>query len=206
MSRGNGGHARTDVQAKTWLTPKQVKRLRDVCLDAFPAYLQDRNEAIIAVLYDAGLRRSELVGLNTDHVDTDAGTIYVPGSIQKGDVPDATIQLGKWGADSTRILKRYLRDRWKDTDTLFPSRSSDRITGRSIARMVEKAAQHADVEPHVVGGGRGDPADVSPHTLRHSVAYRIIQTEGGRLEDVQVRLRHSSRETTDRIYSHLRPR
>lgn len=206
MAHRNGGHAHSDVQATTWLTPEQVERLRDACLDAFPAYLQDRNETIIAVLYDTGLRRSELIGLDTEHVDTDSGTIYVPGYVQKGDVPAATIELGKWGADSTRILKRYLRDRWKDTDALFPSRSSDRITGRSIARMVEKAAQHADVEPHVVGGGHGDPADVNPHTLRHSVAYRIIQTEGGQLEDVQLRLRHSSRETTDRIYSHLRPR
>jgi integrase len=47
------------------------------------------------------------------------------------------------------------------------------------------------------------PSDVTPHTFRHSVAYRIIVEQGGRLEDVQRHLRHSSRETTDRIYSHL---
>jgi integrase len=38
------------------------------------------------------------------------------------------------------------------------------------------------------------------------VAYRIIQVEGGRLEDVQLRLRHQNRQTTDQIYSHLIPR
>ena len=60
--------------------------------------------------------------------------------------------------------------------------------------------------PFVAGGGTGEPADVSPHTLRHSVAYRIIQVDGGRLEDVQLRLRHANRQTTDQIYSHLVPR
>jgi integrase len=38
------------------------------------------------------------------------------------------------------------------------------------------------------------------------VAWRIIHVEGGRLEDVQARLRHAERATTDRIYSHIRPR
>ena len=52
----------------------------------------------------------------------------------------------------------------------------------------------------------GEPDDVTPHTLRHSVAYRIIQVDGGRLEDVQLRLRHANRQTTDQIYSHLVPR
>ncbi|MFW6435612.1 MAG: hypothetical protein ACOCY1_04455 [Halovenus sp.] len=52
----------------------------------------------------------------------------------------------------------------------------------------------------------GDAEDVTPHTLRHSVAYRIVQVEGGRLEDVQLRLRHATLQTTDEVYSHLIPR
>ncbi|MFC7046968.1 tyrosine-type recombinase/integrase [Halobacteriaceae archaeon GCM10025711] len=62
------------------------------------------------------------------------------------------------------------------------------------------------MHPQFVDGGTGDPEDVSLHTLRHSVAYRIIQEEGGRLEDVQLRLRHANRSTTDAVYSHLVPR
>ena len=57
-----------------------------------------------------------------------------------------------------------------------------------------------------LAGGAGIPDDVTPHTLRHSVAYRIIQGDGGRLEDVQLRLRHKNRQPTDHIYSHLVPR
>jgi len=197
-------HTDSDGRARTWLKPEQVDRLRDVCLtDAVPTYLQDRNEAIVALLYDAGLRAGELCALEVDHLDLDAGTVYLPSRIQKGSPPPATLELA---TDTVRLLRRYLRDRWKDTDALFPTRSSDRLTTRSLQRLVEKLATEADVRPQVAGGGVGEPDDVTPHTLRHSVAYRIIQVDGGRLEDVQLRLRHANRQTTDQIYSHLVPR
>ena len=197
-------HTDSDGRARTWLKPEQVDRLRDVCLtDAVPTYLQDRNEAIVALLYDAGLHAGELCALGVDHLDVDAGTVYLPSRIQKGLPPPATLELA---TDTVRLLRRYLRDRWKDTDALFPTRSSDRLTTRSLQRLVEKLATEADVRPQVAGGGVGEPDDVTPHTLRHSVAYRIIQVDGGRLEDVQLRLRHANRQTTDQIYSHLVPR
>jgi integrase len=193
-----------DARARTWLKPDQVEELRDICLsDAVPTYLQDRNEAIIALLYDAGLRAGELCALDIDHLDLDSRTVYLPSAIQKGSPPPATLELER---ETTRILRRYLRDRWKDTEALFPTRSSDRLTTRSLQRLVETLATGADIEPQRVGGGTGEPSDVTPHTLRHSVAYRIIQVDGGRLEDVQLRLRHANRQTTDQIYSHLIPR
>ena len=199
-------HSGTDDggRARTWLKPDQFEQLRDECLtDTCPTYLQDRDEAIVTLAYDAGLRAGEVAGLDVNHVDLDAGTVYLPASIQKGNPSPATLGLDR---DTVRTLRRYLRDRWKDTDALFPTRSSERITTRSLRRLVEKLAVAADVEPHVAGGGVGEPADVTPHTLRHSVAYRIIQVDGGRLEDVQLRLRHANRRTTDRVYSHLVPR
>lgn len=88
----------------------------------------------------------------------------------------------------------------------IPTRSGERITTRSLQRLIEKLATEANVRPLLADGGLGDPEDVTPHTLRHSVAYRIIQVEDGRLEDVQLRLRHANRQTTDQIYSHLIPR
>lgn len=178
--------------------------MRDTCLtERFDTYLQDRNEVIVALLYDAGLRASELVGLDVDHLDLDAGTIYLPTEIQKGDPPPATLGLDR---ETVRLLRRYLRDRWKDTEAVFPSRSSDRLSTRSLGRAVKAIAIEASVEPHLASGGTGDPEDVTPHTLRHSVAYRIIQVENGRLEDVQLRLRHATLQTTDEVYSHLVPR
>lgn len=76
----------------------------------------------------------------------------------------------------------------------------------SVRRLVKKAAEAAGVRPYVASAGRGDPSDVSPHTFRHSIAFRMICREDKRLEDVMLRLRHSSLQTTDQIYGHLRRR
>ena len=201
----------TTQQAKTWLTPDQIQQLRNACLSSeVPTYLQDQREALVELLADTGLRRSEAAQLDVEHLDLEGSrsTVYLPGEIQKrlpnGDLrEDATLEL----ADQTAItLRRYLRDRWKDPEALFPTRSSDRTTGKSINRAIKRLAEIAEVRPRKVGGGRGDPEDVTAHSLRHSVAYRIIQVEGGRLEDVQLRLRHGSRRVTDQLYSHLIPR
>ncbi len=68
----------------------------------------------------------------------------------------------------------------------------DRIQIGSLPPATLKIATEGDVWPQVAGGGVGDSDDVTPHTLRHSVAYRIIQVDGGRLEDVQLRLRNAN--------------
>ena len=194
----------SDVQAKTWLRPEQIETMRDVCLtDVFPTYLQERNETLVALMYDTGLRAGEVCALDAEYFNHTDGTMFLPTQIQKGNPPPATLRLSN---DTTRQLKRYLARRWKDTAAVFPTRSSDRMTPRSLRRLVKRVAVEADVQPQLATGGTGDPTDVSPHTLRHSVAYRIIQVEGGRLEDVQLRLRHANRATTDQIYSHLVPR
>lgn len=50
----------------------------------------------------------------------------------------------------------------------------------------------------------GTPEDVSPHTLRHSVAYRMSNHEAGNtLYDVTKRLRHATIQTIERVYSHF---
>ena len=201
-SRKSGAHK----QAATWLTPEQIERVRDACLtDAFPNYLQGRNETIITLLADTGLRVSELVALDWDHVDLDADQpdLYLPGGIQKGTKRDAYLDLED---ETARQLRRYRNGAWKTTDAVFPSRQSDRMSKTSVRRMVKRAAEVADVRPYVAGAGRGDPSDVSPHTFRHSIAFRMIRREDKRLEDVMLRLRHSSIQTTDQIYGHLRRR
>lgn len=203
------------TQAKTWLKPVQVKDIRSACLsEVFPTYLQQRNYAIITLLADAGLRVSELIDLDVEDIDLDANRphIYLPSQKQKGRPGDATVYLDDWGDtySARDTLKQYLAGRWKDPESgaLFPSRESDRMSLRSVQRVVKKAAQAANVTPQVKSvayeaSGEPSPEDVTPHTFRHSVAYRIIVEQDGRLEDVQRHLRHSSRETTDRIYSHL---
>lgn len=189
-------------QAKVWLKPEQVEAMRTACYsDSFADYLQERNEAWFVVAYDTGLRNEETLGVTWEDIDLDAGTLYLRSEVQKGkNKPPVTMSL----ADETvRILRKYKGRMFRDSEYLFPSRQSDCMTDRALRNMVEAVAVEAEVKPYLAEGGRGVPEDVSPHTMRHSLAYRMIQVEGKRMEDVMLRLRHSSILTTDQIYSHL---
>jgi integrase/recombinase XerC len=203
QSRKTGAHSK---QAATWLTPEQIEAVHDACLTKeFPTYLQDRNETIIVLLADTGLRVSELVALDWDYLalDADPPELILPGRIQKGNKRDAYLDLDR---ETARQLHRYRNRVWKKTVAMFPSRQSERMSRTSVRRMVKKAAQIGGVRPYVAGAGRGEPSDVSPHTFRHSIAFRMIRREDKRLEDVMLRLRHSSIQTTDQVYGHLRRR
>jgi integrase/recombinase XerC/integrase/recombinase XerD len=189
--------------------PGQVDELRSAVYRCRPDYLQQRDDSIIALMYDAGLRVGELVALNVEHLRDDNATLYLPTHIQKdyptdGSPGPATIALS---SDTARTLSAYLAGRWKDTDALFPSRSSDRISEQGVRDMLKTVAAEAEVRPYHVDGGREEPADVKPHSLRHGVAYRMINAEDGNtLYDVRNRLRHRSIQTTERVYDHLMKR
>ena len=194
------------VRAKVWLTPDQVDDLRSACYSTGADYLQQRNEAIIGLMYDTGLRVGELVAVDVDMLREANSVLYVPTEIQK-DYPNdnepapATLELA---SDVTRLLSSYLNSRWKESPALFPSRSSDRITTQGVRNAISKVTKEADVEPYLVDGTRGDPGDVTPHALRHSVAYRMMNAEeGNTLYDVRNRLRHRSIQTTEQVYDHI---
>lgn len=108
--------------------------------------------------------------------------------------------------ETRRQLRRYRNRVWKESDALFPSRQSDRMTDRSVRNVVTKAAELANVRLYRIDGGRGDSSEVSPHTFRHSIAFRMIRREDKRLEDVRLRLRHANLQTTDEVYGHFRRR
>ncbi len=194
------------VRAKVWLKPEQVDQLRTACYNTGAKYLQQRNEALIAVMYDTGLRVGELVQLDLDYLREDYSKLYLPTHIQKdypndNSPPPKTVGLS---SDTTRVLVAYLNSRWKDTNAVFPSRSSDRITTQGVRDMLHKVAEEANVRPYKVDGSRGGPSDVTPHALRHSVAWRMMNAEeDNTLYDVRNRLRHRSIQTTERVYDHL---
>jgi len=194
------------VRAKVWLRPEQVDDLRSACYEVGAEYLQQRNEAIIALMYDTGLRVGELVALDVDHLRDGNTAVYLPTKIQKdyptdSSPPPATLELA---SDVSRLLSSYLTNRWKDSDALFPSRSSNRITTQGVRDLVSKVAVEAGVQPYLLDGSRGDSDDVTPHALRHSVAYRMMNDErGNTLYDVRNRLRHRSITTTEQVYDHI---
>jgi integrase/recombinase XerC/integrase/recombinase XerD len=198
-------NANSQTQATVWLKPEQVGDLRSATVENSADYLAARNDALIALLYDTGLRVGELVALDVGMVDLDDGVLMLPADIQK-DYPNdnspryTEIELS---GETVRTLRMYLNGRWKESEALFPSRQSNRMTQQSARNVVSRAALSADVSPYTVEG-RGSPESVTPHTLRHSVAYRMLNREDGNtLYDVTKRLRHATMQTTERVYSHF---
>lgn len=196
----------TQDKATVWLKPDQVEKMRSATVEESAPYLAARNDSLIVTLYDSGLRVGEAVALDVaNHVDLDDGVLALPADIQKDYPTNRTpsyteIEL----ADETvRTLRTYLAGRWKDTPALWPSRQSDRVSTESVRNIVRAAAVAADVRPMTLHG-RGKPEQVTPHTLRHSVAYRMLNVEeGNTFYDVRNRLRHATIQTTERVYDHI---
>lgn len=170
-------------------------------------YLLHRNELLVQFNYDTGLRVGETVRIETDYLRDGNQKLYLPGHVQKdypleGESPEpATIGLTM---DTPRLLTAYLTSRWKDSPYLFPSRQSPAMTTESVRNVFRRLAVSASVRPYTVTGGRGSPEAVTPHSLRHSVAWRMLNSgQGKTMYDVRNRLRHRSIQTTERIYDHI---
>lgn len=183
--------ARTKRPQVTFLTPEELDRLAaQPKLQTMPG-LRDR--AIIELLFSSGLRVSELVGLDRDHVNLSRREFMVRGKGQK----DRPIFISEEAAD---WISKYLEMRTDNARPLFirysGSKATDnsgnfqRLTARSIQRTVARYALLAGITKHV-----------SPHTLRHSFATDLLMN-GADLRSVQAMLGHSNIATTQ-IYTHV---
>lgn len=152
-----------------------------------------RDRAIIELLFSSGLRVSELVNLNRDHINTKRREFMVRGKGQK----DRPVFIGESAA--ARVMS-YLESRQDTLPPLFISYSRNavasnsgdyrRLTSRSIQRILSKYARLAGITKHV-----------SPHTLRHSYATDLLMN-GADIRSVQSMLGHSSISTTQ-VYTHV---
>jgi site-specific recombinase XerD len=183
--------AKTQRKQVTFLGPDELKRIFDQPkLDTMPG-LRDR--AILELLFSSGLRVSELVGLDRDHINIKRREFTVRGKGQK----DRPIFISP---DAAEWLERYLQKRQDTTKPLFVRYSGTkqvdlsgnyhRLTARSVQRMVSRYALLAGITKHV-----------SPHTLRHSFATDLLMN-GADLRSVQAMLGHSNISTTQ-IYTHV---
>jgi integrase len=168
-----------------------------------------RDDAVVTLLYDTGLRRGELSAVDRLTLDLNTGELRIPPHIQKDypneNTPDpVTFELDRASDLRTvRTLPAYLSARDDDSPALFLSRKAERMTGRGINDLMQRLADWAGVEPHV-HTDRGDLGDVSAHTLRHSVVWRMLQAEtDNTLYDVRNWLRHASILTIERQYGHF---
>ena len=175
----------------TFLHYDEVERLIETIDIASESGLRDR--AIVELLFSSGLRVSELVNLNRDHVNTKRREFMVRGKGQK----DRPIFISQAAAG---WVDRYLDARQDSLPPLFLSYSKNiettnsgdfrRLTARSIQRMVSQYARLAGITKHV-----------SPHTMRHSFATDLLMN-GADIRSVQSMLGHSNISTTQ-VYTHV---
>lgn len=183
--------ARTKRKQVTFLSPEELERLFAQSDITSVSGLRDR--AILELLFSSGLRVSELVGLDRDHINLKRREFMVRGKGQK----DRPIFISQ---DAAQWIEQYLKRREDNTRPLFIRYSGTkkvdlsgnfhRLTVRSVQRLVAQYALLAGITKHV-----------SPHTLRHSFATDLLMN-GADLRSVQAMLGHSNISTTQ-IYTHV---
>lgn len=184
--------ARVVRKQVTFLTPEELNRLFDQPpLDTI-AGLRDR--AILELLFSSGLRVSELVGLDRDHINLKRREFMVRGKGQK----DRPIFISEAAAEWIQLYMNKRQDNSKPLFVRYGGRKDNqdnsgnylRLTARSVQRLVANYALLAGITKHV-----------SPHTLRHSFATDLIMN-GADIRSVQAMLGHSNIATTQ-IYTHV---
>ena len=151
---------RVPVEPPPILTEDQFKRLLRACEGQ--TFTNRRDVAILMLLWDTGMRLSELTGITVSDVDLDANVVVVMG---KGRRPRAC----PFGRKTALSLDRYLRIRRQHRDVDRPEIWLDHggvMKQNGVYQMVQRRAETAGVE------------GVYPHRLRHSFAHSWL-SQGG---------------------------
>ena len=185
-----------EIRTPVHLSEQEMARL--VTASATDQPLARRDRAILELFYAAGLRLSELAGLDVDDVNLSARMVRTLGKGGKQ-------RLVPFNTSTVTAIRAYLGDRERlirerrpkpgapasgQADPLFVNYRGTRLTVRSIDRLVRRYAAASGVRP-----------GVSPHALRHSFATHLLQ-RGADLRAIQELLGHARLSTTQR-YTHV---
>ena len=156
------------------LSPEQTDGLLELTLGKTPL----RDQAVLEMLYGAGLRASEVVAIELRDFDSGPKTLTVRGKGRKE-------RVVVFGDPAATAVERYIREeRPSGGEALFANSAGGRLTTRTVQRIVERRRALA-----------GLPTDATPHSLRHSFATHLL-TGGADLKTVQQLLGHESLGTT----------
>jgi integrase/recombinase XerD len=172
------------------LSPGEAERLIEAANGTSPRSLRDR--ALVELLYGAGLRVSEAMGLEKNGVDFDQRLVRCIGKGSK----ERVVPVGR---EAVEALRRYIaRGRpyldKRHRPELFLNAQGGALTRAGAFFILRKLAETAGLEP-----GR-----VHPHLLRHSFATHLLEG-GADLRSVQEMLGHADLATTE-LYTHVSDR
>jgi integrase/recombinase XerD len=172
------------------LSPGEVEKLIDAATGAAPRALRDR--ALVELLYGAGLRVSEAVGLERAAIDLEGRLVRCTGKGSK----ERIVPIGREAVES---LRRYLaRGRpyldKRHRPELFLNAQGGALTRAGAFLILKRLAERAGL----------DPERVHPHLLRHSFATHLLEG-GADLRSVQEMLGHADLATTE-LYTHVSDR
>jgi integrase/recombinase XerC len=149
-----------------------------------------RDRAILETLYSAGLRVSELVGLELGDLDLDQGVATVRGKGKRE-------RLALIGAAAKRALAAWIDARagllesiGRRSEAVFLNKNGTRLSARSVGRLLVKYLRKTGLDPRT-----------TPHTLRHTFATHLLDA-GADIRGVQELLGHKNLATTQ-IYTHV---
>ena len=172
------------------LSPAETERLIDAATGTTPRALRDR--ALVELLYGAGLRVSEAVGLEKGGVAIEERVVRVLGKGGK----ERLVPLGRPAAEAVRrylaLGRPHLDRRYRPE--LFLNARGGALTRAGAFLILRKLAGRAGLEP----------TRVHPHLLRHSFATHLLEG-GADLRSVQEMLGHADLGTTER-YTHVSDR
>ncbi|PIQ99202.1 MAG: tyrosine recombinase [Nitrospinae bacterium CG11_big_fil_rev_8_21_14_0_20_45_15] len=174
----------------TFLSVDEMFRLLD--LPNPRSFIGARDRAILELFYSTGMRISELSQLMQEDIDVKRGTVKVFGKGSK----ERLIPVGQKAIEAIHKYLPFRKDRIKDQnpdpvpEVLFLNFRASALSIRGIRKILEKYIK-----------GNAFPANISPHSLRHSFATHLLSA-GADLRTIQEMLGHSSLSTTQK-YTHL---
>ena len=169
------------------LSPGEAERLIEAAAGTTPRSLRDR--ALVELLYGAGLRVSEAVGLERASVDLENRFVRCVGKGSK----ERVVPIGREAAEA---LRRYLAHGRPYLDKRHRPELLLNAKGGGLTR-----AGAFLVLRRLAGGAGLEPERVHPHLLRHSFATRLLEG-GADLRSVQEMLGHADISTTQ-VYTHV---
>ncbi|OUQ24695.1 site-specific tyrosine recombinase XerD [Flavonifractor sp. An135] len=178
--------ARVERKLPQILTSKEVELFLDQPDPADPKGCRDK--AMLELLYATGIRVSELIGLNVDHINLSASFIRCVGRDRERIIPLYATAVQAL-SDYLDHVRPQMVER-PDDKALFVNMSGERMSRQGFWKIIKHYQEKADIQK-----------DITPHTLRHSFAAHLLEN-GADLRSIQEMLGHADISSTQ-IYTQI---